>query len=278
MDIDAGTIAEPVEASRVSVRAWEVIREIAIGGVAGLLGGILVVGLGGRLFMRISALLDPGAAGQVTSNGEVIGRVTLNGTLALVMFAGLYFGVVAGVLWVIASPWIPGRRAARAAVTGVIATCVAAFFVIRAAELDFRRLDPAAANVMMLLVLAGALGVAVALIDGGLRRRLPPIDRVAPAAPGYAAVTILGLVMLIAPVQAYFLGFNTDGFTPPIDVGIALVVVGLATLTWWVVRITRGLVTPPIALVALGRGSLLVAAALGAVRLAGEVAGILRTA
>jgi hypothetical protein len=278
MDIDAGAVAEPVEASRVSVRAWEVVREIAIGGVAGLLGGILVVGLGGRLFMRISALVDPAAAGQITSNGEVVGRITLSGTMALVMFAGLYFGVVAGVLWVIASPWIPGRGFVRAAITGLIAACVAAFFVVRAAEPDFRRLEPAAANVAMLLVLAGALGVVVALIDSGLRRRLPPIDPAAPRSPGYAAVTVLGVVMLIAPIQAYFLGFDTAGVDPPIDVGIGLVIVGLATLAWWIVRIARGLAAPPIALIALGRGSLLVATALGATRLATEIADMLRVA
>jgi len=50
-------VAEPLVPSARSVRGAEIIREIAIGGLAGLLGGLLVVRLGGRLFMRVAALI-----------------------------------------------------------------------------------------------------------------------------------------------------------------------------------------------------------------------------
>ena len=87
-------------------RVVEVVREVAIGGLAGMLGGILVVGFGGRIFMRIVAAIDPTSIGLLTSNGNRIGDVTLDGTAVFVVFVGLFFGAAAAVLWVIVSPWI----------------------------------------------------------------------------------------------------------------------------------------------------------------------------
>ena len=57
---------------QLGLRADVVIREAAIGGIAGLIAGALVFGLGGRLFMRIAAIIDPAAAGLTTSNGNRI--------------------------------------------------------------------------------------------------------------------------------------------------------------------------------------------------------------
>src|SRR3990172_2205937 len=70
--------------------------------------GILVLGLGGRVVMRIAAAVNPDATGLRTEAGEVVGVVTAQGSLGLLVFGGLASGIVAGIVWVVVSPWIPG--------------------------------------------------------------------------------------------------------------------------------------------------------------------------
>jgi hypothetical protein len=55
----------------------EVLRDIARGGIAGALVGIVVGGLGARLVMRLVAMLHPDAVGAFTENGNRIGYALL---------------------------------------------------------------------------------------------------------------------------------------------------------------------------------------------------------
>ena len=64
----------------------EVLRDIARGGIAGAVAGIIVGGIGGRLLMRLAAMLQTDAVGFVTQNGNRIGNLTLIGTLGLIAF------------------------------------------------------------------------------------------------------------------------------------------------------------------------------------------------
>src|SRR4051794_13712655 len=89
----------------------DILREIARGGLAGLLAGVIVGGLGGRLAMRAATLLLPEAVGRITENGNRIGDVTFDGTVALVIFGGLLAGVLAASTWVVIQPWLPPARA-----------------------------------------------------------------------------------------------------------------------------------------------------------------------
>jgi len=93
--------------------AGEVLRDISRGGMSGVVAGIVVGGLGGRLVMRVAAILHPDAVGALTENGNRIGDITLGGTLSLVLF-GLISCAMAGAVWVIVSPWIPGHAGVRA--------------------------------------------------------------------------------------------------------------------------------------------------------------------
>lgn len=270
-----GAAAEPLVPSARSVRGAEIIREIAIGGLAGLLGGLLVVGLGGRLFMRVAALIDPSSVGSLTSFGNRIGDITLGGTLGFVMFFGLFVGAYAAVLWVIVAVWIPGRGLARGLATSVVAVSVASFFVIRADERDFRVLDPPSASIAMLIVLVAVFGSVIALADGRLRHWLPAIDPASPWVPGYLGLTIVGLLLAPLPVGAYFIRGESASFRPPVEVGAPLLVVGVATVVWWAMRIRDGRSQPPTALVALARSALAIAVVQGVMRLTAEASAIL---
>ena len=63
--------------------------------VAGGLAGLLVGGLGSRVVVRIAALTAPDVAqGLTTEAGAMVGRITLEGTVFLVLFAGVESALV----------------------------------------------------------------------------------------------------------------------------------------------------------------------------------------
>ncbi len=119
---DSGAAATMNERTEFSPTG-EVLRDIARGGISGAIIGIVVGGLGARAVMRVVAILHPDAVGALTENGNRIGDITVGGTLFLVLF-GLISCALAGVLWVIVSPWIPGQTWVRALLTAGIAITI----------------------------------------------------------------------------------------------------------------------------------------------------------
>ncbi len=241
----------------------EVLRDIARGGIAGIIVGLLVAGLGGRLIMRLATILHEDTVGLRTENGEVIGNITLNGTLALMTFGGLGMGLMAGTIWVIVGPWIPGRGLARALATAIVAIALGTPSLVQRTNPDFFLLGHDRLVVAMLIGLVGLVGFSIALVDDALDARLPhPISGIRISTTVYLVVTLLGLVLIVPLVIAILL--DHPEYAAPIRAGLALVVVGVCTLTWWVLRV-KGRSVPPRALQLAGRVSLLVAVALGVV-------------
>jgi hypothetical protein len=251
--------------SRLSLGRLAVpLRDIARGGLAGLLAGIVVAGIGGRIVMRAAALLVPEAAGRFTENGNRVGDITLSGTLGLVLAGGLFFGLFGAVVWVVVSPWIPGGRRTRAVLAMPVAVSLTAISLIQARNPDFQILRHDATTVVLLLALVGLAGLAIAGFDAWLDRRLPGAGVSGPADGAYLALTVAGGVLIFPIVVAAYLG----GERP---LGLALVAVGVATLIQWRFRY-HGRPSPPTWLLIAGRGSLLVAVVLGVLALAPDVA------
>lgn len=258
-------------------RVGEIVREVVLGGIAGVLGGVLVVGIGGRLFMRIVAAIDPTSLGVLTSNGNRIGEVTLEGTAFLVLIGGPLFGALGGVVWVSVAPWIPGTGARRALTGAVIAVALGAFFVIRSDESDFSALEPAAVVIGLLVLLIASFGFAIALIDQYLGRHVPAAESTpAWAMVAYSIILAVGLLVSPLAIGPYFTG-DPSPFRRPVEVGLALLVVGVATLVWWTIRTRDGRVERPGALIVVGRGALVIGVVLGAAKLVGEISAILAT-
>jgi hypothetical protein len=257
----AGLLASaPVNEATELSPTGEVLRDIARGGISGVVAGIVVGGLGGRLVMRIAALLHPDATGALTENGNRIGEITLGGTLALVLF-GVISCAMAGAVWVIVSPWIPGRGGVRALLTAGIAIAVGTPVLIIGRNPDFVILDHDPGVVALLVALVGAIGLSIALLDSWLDRRLPHsvMGRMRPAG-FYAIVTLMGVVLVLPFVLLVLLA--SDEYQLPLRAGYALLVVGLCTAAWWGLRI-RGRVSAPRGLLIAARGALLVAVMLG---------------
>lgn len=238
----------------------EVLRDIARGGIAGALVGIVVGGLGARLVMRLVAMLHPDAVGAFTENGNRIGDITMGGTLFLVLF-GLISCALAGALWDIVSPWIPGHTGVRALLAAGIAIAIGTPLLIIGKNPDFVILDHDPRVVSLLVALVGLIGLSIALLDSWLDRRLPHAvtGRKGPAA-FYATVTGMGAVLVLPFVLLVFL--TSDEYRLPLRAGYALLVVGPCTAIWWGLRV-RGRVSTPRGLVIAARGALLVAVMLG---------------
>lgn len=249
--------------------AGEVLRDIARGGIAGAIVGITVGGLGGRAVMRIAAMLHPDALGALTENGNRIGDITAGGTLSLIIF-GLVACALAGVIWVIVSPWIPGQTGLRALLTAGIAIAIGTPVLIIGGNPDFVILEHDPVVVALLVALVGLIGLSFPPVDSWLDRWLP---RAVPGRKGpvvvYAIVTLVGAVLVLPFVLLVMLA--SDEYQLPLRAGYALIAVGLSTAAWWVLRI-RGRVRRPLGLVIAARGALMVAISLGFLTTAPHVA------
>jgi hypothetical protein len=79
----------------------------AVALLTGLLVAVLVIGPAGRLAMRLLASTSPDAQGRLTEAGEVIGDISLGGTIAFFVFVGLPFGLAVGLAYALATFVLP---------------------------------------------------------------------------------------------------------------------------------------------------------------------------
>jgi hypothetical protein len=258
-------VTATVETTRDAVPAgtdWPIgliLRDISRGGLAGLFTGFLVGGVGGRLAMRFAALAVPEATGSATQNGNRVGDITLEGSVALLVFIGAFAGVGIAFFWVTVSPWIPGRTLVRALLTAPLAIAFGAFGLFEIDNPDFIILGHSPTVVGILLVTIALAGLVVSLTDSWLERRLPYAERPGSrAATGYLVLTALGLLLAPLLVLPFYLTAQMAPLT------LILTIVGLATIAWWVER-WRGAARPSKALVVVGRGALSIATVVGAI-------------
>lgn len=254
--------AEAVVPTSRSSRLAEILRDIARSGVAGLLTGLLVAGLGGRFVMRAAALLEPSAIGRFTENGNRIGEITAGGSFALLL-VGVFFGLAGAVLWVVVSPWLPVQPMARVLLAAPVAVALSALSLINGFNPDFTVLNHNAATVLLLLFLVAAAGVVLALFDHWLDGRLPVAGASNVSDAVYLVLSVAGAGLILPVVLAGYLGEERP-------VGLALLMTGLATVLHWAYRY-RGVVQPGW-LMPLGRAALVASVVLGTIAVAPDVA------
>ena len=257
---ESATLDQPAVLTEPDVVAvWrfgEITRDIARGGIGGLVVGVVVGGLGGRVAMRLMALLIPDSAGRFTENGNRIGDITLGGTFALVLFGGVFAGIFLGTIWVVVSPWLPRSLGLRVLAAIPLAIGLGAFGVVKGSNSDFLVLGYDPSVIVVLLGLVGLVGASMAVVDAWLDRRLPrPRSSIGPASGVYIVISLLGAPFAVGVVAT----FLDEALRP---VGIALLVSGVATLRWWYLRY-RGADRPPLMLRLLGSGSVIAAVVLG---------------
>lgn len=243
-----------------------ILRDIARGGITGLVVGIVGAGIGGRIVMRLATLLVPGSVGAFTENGNRIGSITLAGSVGLVLL-GLFIGAGIATIWVVVSPWIPGTGIRRALLTMPIAVALGASALIDGSNPDFFILQHDARVVGVLIALIAVIGLLFALVDDALDRRLPPARGAAFAV--YLGLTSVGILLALMVLGSFLAARETV----TILMGVALTAVGLATLGTWILRV-KGRTTPTW-LVNAGRVALVGALVAGSARTLSELPRVL---
>ena len=247
--------------------AGAIPRDIVRAGLAALVVGIVVGGIGARLAMRVIALLVPDAEGLATEGGNIIGRITPEGTAFLLLFAGGFATFVLATVWVVISPWLPKRPLWRAVAAIPVALALGTPAMVQSSNIDFLILgyDPVVLGVLLLVIAATA--PAMVLVDTWLDRRLPPGDTM----PSTAA-TIYGI---LGAIGASLGAIAVAGLLTSPDlwaIGVVVLGVGLATLAWWSLRV-KGVTEPPRNLLLAGRGLLVAGTVFGLVVVAPELMG-----
>ncbi len=214
----------------------QTVRDAAIVGVAGLIAGVIVGGLGGRIVMRIAAIAAPSRVnGIFTENGNVIGDITIGGTIALVIFVGMLGGVFGAIAYVIIEPWIGWARRLRPLAFGLALMAVAGHMVIVPHNFDFAILRNEPLNVTMFLALFPIFGLTIAGIRHLLDARFPRIEDIEEYDASRYIVPVAIGAMLIPILMIQYFSEESCGCKPAPVLGSLVVLTALATLATWAI-------------------------------------------
>ena len=171
-----------------------------IGLIGGVVGGLLAAGAGGRLAMRLlAATSGDRAQGQITEADEVIGEITVGGTIGFILFGGLFAGLVCAVIYLLLRKWLPNGSVGGLVLGGLLlVTLGSRVEPLRSNNPDFDLVGPGwlAVSVFAALVLLHAL-VSVAVMA-----------RVSRSLPLFAArkSVVLAYLPLLLLVPTVFVG------------------------------------------------------------------------
>jgi hypothetical protein len=162
------------------------------------LAGVLTIGAGGRLMMRVLAATSPDdVQGLRTEADEVIGEVSIGGTVFLVVIVGIGAAVVGLALYSMLRRWLPERSLA----AGLIGVAIGAGLLVRpvglltSANSDFTLVTPVALAVALCLISLVLFGATFGVLVDHLGPRWPR--------PGWSPQGVLSVLpfamLLLAP-------------------------------------------------------------------------------
>ncbi len=245
-------------------RLDELAASIATRGLASLIAGVLVLGVGGRLVMYLSRLLHQGAIGSLTEGGNRVGEFTLGGSISLIVFGGLFGALLVSIVWVILEPWLPRRPVA----VGAAAAMVGSFALIDSENIDFVILRDPYLDILLLVGLVSLLGAVLVRIDDWLGGQLPDPASSRTWRVFSRTAALLGIPLLAGP-PAIFFSQDACCAEPPILTGVLLLTTGAVTLWSWVARVSGSPV--PDWLPRAGRAAAWTTVAVGALHLGREI-------
>ena len=166
-----GTSGRPSAGKVISRYLWWV----TVAAVAGL-GAGLYAGVGGRLVMRLLAETSPAARGRITEADEVVGVISLDGTLALIVFAGIQFGLLSVIVYLLIRRWLPAGFLG-GFTFGLVLLIVGSTFAepLRPDNVDFAIVGPGWLSALAFGLLVVTFGMLVAALAGGFSRSLRPL-------------------------------------------------------------------------------------------------------
>jgi hypothetical protein len=180
------------------------LRSVTVAVTAGFWSGILVTGPAVRLAMRLLAVTGgDDAQRRFTEADEVVGRVDVGGTVAVILFGGVLPGLVSGLVYVLVRRLLPAG-AGGGVVFGLLHLVVAATRLdpLRPENPDFDLVGPGWLSVLTFGLVAVAHGTAIAAFAARYSAALPPAaaTRATWARALLPAVIPALLVLLVAPL------------------------------------------------------------------------------
>ena len=223
---DSGNGDEPVSggdrtsAHRVPLRvvALRYLRGVAVALVGGFWAGLLVTGPAIRLIMRLLAVTAGDAAqGRITEADEVVGKINVDGTLALFVFGGILPAMLSGAIYVLVRRWLPSGL-----LTGVTFGALHLVFAatridpLRPGNPDFDLVGPGWLAVATFGVAAILHGMAVVAIANRYSHAIPP-------EAARRAKWVRATLPLLLPTLLVLLFFP---FLVPLAAGLVIALVG----------------------------------------------------
>jgi hypothetical protein len=205
---DPAAAAAAAERPSMALAARRYLWYLTVAVVSGVGAGITVAGAGGRLVMRLLAVTaGADAQGRITEAEEVVGRISLDGTLGLVIFTGLFVGLASGFLYLLVRRWLPAGRAGGLAYGGLLLVVAATRLdPLRPGNPDFDLVGPGWVSVAAFAVLVVFQGVLVAALAGRVSRAVPLLGTGPRAIAAHAPLLLLlplgSLVLLLGVVGA----------------------------------------------------------------------------
>ena len=199
--------------------AWYAALALA----AGVIAGVLVIGAGGRLAMRLLAVTAGDAAqGRITEADQIVGEITADGTIGFVIFNGIFGGIVFSGPYLILRRFLPpGPLGGAAYGLGLLVVLGTTLDPLRPENPDFDIVGPGWAAVVVFSALAVAFGVALSAVMARLSQWLPLIAadrRVLVRYLGPAAVSALAFPVTAALAITCIVTMAATRFRPLVDV------------------------------------------------------------
>jgi hypothetical protein len=173
---------------------------VAVTVASGIGAGLMAAGSGGRLAMRLlAATAGDAAQGHVTEADEVVGRITTGGSIGLVLFVGLFFGLASGLLYMVIRRWLPAGRLGGLAFGALLLVVFApAIDPLRKENPDFDLVGPGWLAALTFVALVLAHGMLVAAVAARYGRSLPLLRADGRVLARYSVLLLL--FPLVAPV------------------------------------------------------------------------------
>ena len=171
-----GAAGDGARVARPSVVASRYARGVAVALVAGFWSGVLVTGPAVRLIMRLLAVTaGEDAQGRVTEADQVVGEISVEGTLGLIVFAGIFSGILSAAIYVLIRGWLPAGWSGGVAF-GLLHLVVAATVVdpLRPDNRDFDIVGPGWLAVALFGATCVLHGIAVRAFAHRYSRVFPP--------------------------------------------------------------------------------------------------------
>jgi hypothetical protein len=174
-------------------------RHIGAASLAGIISGVLVAGILGRIAMRVAgSMARPELIGIETANGNRVGEITFGGTLVIALFVGIPAGILGAALFASAEPWLRRYRPWQGVAFGLSLVIAAGFIFIEPGNFDFQRFGSTSVNIATFAALFVAFGVLIAWLFDRIRRAIERTDGKTSALEVFAWLAGVAVVVLSA--------------------------------------------------------------------------------